>query len=177
MVDRRKLQYRVAVERLFKKALGHRRRAQQQRANIEPHNGGRQKPRGREYRKSTTDVIGNGKNIAFRITFGLDEVSQRALGSGNRNEQALPVLRMSAIKPNRFGPKDAIGRRRFQRRSGFADDYGAPAFLTVGRINTGDFQQVEEFLQGVVIEAVAGEVNAWLARSGFRRKLVVVARA
>ena len=89
----------------------------------------------------------------------------------------LQPLGSVAVVLGRLAAQDAIGDRGLQRGARFADDDEPPALLAQVRVDAGILQQVEQILQGVVVDVVALKVDARHAQARFGRQLVVVSAA
>ena len=79
VIDGGELQDRIALEWLFEEALGHRGRAQQQRAHIQPHDGGRQQSGRREHGEAPADVFRDRQDRRIvAMSVRLEQVAQLA---------------------------------------------------------------------------------------------------
>ena len=81
---------------------------------------------------------------------------------------------MRPIILGQFAAQGPIGGGGFQSFARLADDDGSPAFLAHLRIDARLAEHVEQVLQGVVVEVVAFEIDAWQQRTILGGQFVVV---
>ncbi len=174
IIDSGKLEYRVALEWLFEETLGHGRGAEQQGAHVQSHQGGRQQARRREYGVTSSNMIGGRQHVGVVVALRLEQRGQLARRGGHGGEQVVQPRRTEAVVFGRLAPEDAQGDGRLHRRGGTADGDDRPALFAPLRIDAGDLNEVEQFLQGVVVETVAVEIEAQRAEPGFDRQFIVV---
>src|SRR5262249_31786050 len=175
VVDGGKLQGRVALEGFFEEPLGHGGGTLEQSAEIEPHQGSRQQARRREDREAAADVVWNRQDLLVGIALGLEQLTQRARRPGHGEEQMLPPLRARAIILDRIATQHAQGGGRLQRRARLAYGQHRPALLAPLRIDTGALDQVEEFLEGIVIDVVTVKIDLRDAEARLGWQLVWIA--
>ncbi len=136
-------------------------------AHVEAHHGGRQQADGAEDRIAPAHAVGNRED--FLAAQGGGQFAEPARLAGDGDHAAAELLHVAAAGLSQGLEEDAEGDGRFQRAAALADDDDAPIVAAL--------DQIEQALDGVVVDVVALEVDARPAAAPLARNLVVIRMA